>query len=102
VPTVTLTLQDTHGHPRQVEARVRLDTVELFCEGRMVGVCLRDNLASWLEQPHDEWVYDDVAWLRSTKTYTLEIRDLMPRVRLSPRDLVELYAAVIPTAGTPS
>jgi hypothetical protein len=80
---VTLDLLDTEWCPVQAEVRIRRDTVETRCRGKLVGVQDREVLTDWLASPWGILDVDQLSWMCSGWAVSVCITGMVPTYRLT-------------------
>ncbi len=72
---VLIEVPDRWGRTSAAEVVVRLDTVEIRYQDRLIGVADRDRLRDWLRDPHGSYVYDEICWLAVSIGVSLALED---------------------------
>jgi hypothetical protein len=91
---VMFEMPDRDGVPAIIEITVRLDTVEVRCRGRLVGIPDRDQLSAWLRAPQGVLAYDEVAWFYLGEGIALAVDDVVSPSVLAGHVLTRLREAV--------
>lgn len=94
---VTLDLLDTDWCPVSAEVRIRRDTVETRCQGKLVGVQDRDTLTAWLADPYGILDVDELSWMCSGWQVSICIRGLVPTYRLQTEVVENLRRHLTPS-----